>query len=208
MDSDSIAQIDEGARVFTAKHGKGRTPVGSHAAFAVGVSVLLLVALLVWIFLGRAGTFPNEALKIAATGAKAAPNQFDAVEEKASELQDWFALKGFDNFQVPAEFDGFDVVGVRRSTVVDQPIAQALVPENVMYFYCFASSAVRNQHRAGGELAHHGGGSIRSRYPRGERHVFSHCLSRFEARDEGSIAKNRCLPLDVLVVTNLRLRSA
>jgi hypothetical protein len=139
LDSDSIAQIDEGARVFTAKHGKGRTQVGNHAAFAVGVGFLLLVALLVWIFLGRAGTFPNEALKIAATGAKAAPNEFDAVEEKVSELQDWFALKGFDNFQVPAEFGAFDVVGVRQFTVDNEPIAQALIPENVMYFYCFAS---------------------------------------------------------------------
>jgi len=113
--------------------------VGNHAAFAVGIGFLLLVALLVWIFLGRAGTFPNEALKIAATGAKAAPNEFDAVEEKVSELQDWFALKGFDNFQVPAEFGAFDVVGVRQFTVDNEPIAQALIPENVMYFYCFAS---------------------------------------------------------------------
>ncbi len=98
LDSDSIAQIDEGARVFTAKHGKGRTQVGNHAAFAVGVGVLLLVALLVWMFLGRAGTFPNEALKIAATGAKATPNQFDAVEEKASELARLVCPQGLRQF--------------------------------------------------------------------------------------------------------------
>ena len=78
-------------------------------------------------------------MKIAATGAKATPNQFDAVEEKASGLQDWFTLKGFDNFQVPAELASFDVVGVRQFTVDNEPVAQALVPENVMYFYCFAS---------------------------------------------------------------------
>jgi hypothetical protein len=139
LDADSIAQIDEGARAFTAKHGKGRTQVGNHAAFAVGVGFLLLIALLVWMFLGRAGTFPNEALKIAAVGSKATANEFDAVEEKAGGLQDWFALKGFDNFQVPAEFVGFDVVGVRLFTVDNEPVAQALAPENVMYFYCFAS---------------------------------------------------------------------
>jgi hypothetical protein len=139
LDADSIAQIDEGARAFAAKHGKGRTQVGNHAAFAVGVGFLLLIALLVWMFLGRAGTFPSEALKIAATGSKATANQFDAVEEKAGALQDWFALKGFDNFQLPAEFAGFDVVGVRLFTVDNEPVAQVLVPENVMYFYCFAS---------------------------------------------------------------------
>ena len=44
----------------------------------------------------------TEAVKIAMTGAKATPSQFDPVEEKADSLQDWFTLKGFDNFQVPA----------------------------------------------------------------------------------------------------------
>jgi hypothetical protein len=94
---------------------------------------------LVWLLLGRGGTFPNEALKIATTGAKATANQFDPVEEKAGALQDWFALKGFDNFQLPEEFAGFDVVGVRLFTVDNEPIAQVLVPQNTMYFYCFAS---------------------------------------------------------------------
>jgi hypothetical protein len=139
LDADSIAQIDEGARAFSARHGQGRTQLGNHAVFAVGVGFLLLIALLVWMFLGRAGTFPSEALKIAATGSKATANQFDAVDEKAGALQDWFALKGFDNFQLPAEFASFDVVGVRLFTVDNEPVAQVLVPENTMFFYCFAS---------------------------------------------------------------------
>jgi len=139
LDADSLAQIEEGARTFTARRGKGRTQVGNHAAFAVGVGFLLLIALLVWMFLGRAGTFPDEAVKIATTGAKATPNQFDPVEEKADSLQDWFTLKGFDNFHVPPELAHFDVVGVRIFTVDNEPIAQALVPENFMYFYCFSS---------------------------------------------------------------------
>lgn len=139
LDADSIALIDEGARAFSAKHGKGRTQVGNHVAFAVGIGFLLLVGLLVWLFLGRGGSFPNEALKIATTGAKATANQFDPVEEKAGALQDWFALKGFDNFQLPEEFASFDVVGVRLFTVDNEPIAQVLVPQNTMYFYCFAA---------------------------------------------------------------------
>src|SRR5262245_30044198 len=54
LDADSIAQIDEGARAFTTKRGKGRTQVGNHAVFAVGVGFLLLVALLIWMLFGRA----------------------------------------------------------------------------------------------------------------------------------------------------------
>jgi hypothetical protein len=139
LDADARAQVEEGARAFDAKHGGGRMRVGKHAAFAVGVGFLLLIGLLVWMYLGRAGTFPDEAVKIAMAGAKAAPDQFDPVEERADGLQDWFTLKGFDNFHVPREFAGFDVVGVRIFTVDNEPVAQVIVPENLMYFYSFSS---------------------------------------------------------------------
>jgi hypothetical protein len=138
LDADARAQIAEGVRAFASKQG-GRTQVAKHAAFAVGVGFLLLIGLLVWMFLGRAGTFPDEAVKIAMAGAKAPPDQFDPVEEKADALQDWFTLKGFDNFRVPPEFAKFDVVGVRIFAVDNEPIAQVIVPENHMYFYCFSS---------------------------------------------------------------------
>ena len=54
-------------------------------------------------------------------------------------MQDWFTLKGFDNFRVPREFAQFDVVGVRIFTVDNEPVAQVAVPENFMYFYCFSA---------------------------------------------------------------------
>jgi hypothetical protein len=139
LDADSRSQIEKAARAFAAKRGGGRTQVGKHAAFAVGVGFLLLVGLLIWILLGRAGTFPSEAIKIAAAGAKATPAQFDPVEEKAASLQDWFALKGFENFHIPPEFAHFDVVGVRIFTVENESVAQVAVPEKVMYFYSFPS---------------------------------------------------------------------
>jgi hypothetical protein len=137
--ADARSQIVEAARSFLTLHAAERTPLGRHAALAVGVGVLLLICLLVWIFLGRAGTFPDEAVKIAAAGAKAGPEQFDPVEEKADGLQDWFALKGFEAFRLPPEFARFDAVGVRIFTVENEPVAQVAIPEHAMYFYCFSS---------------------------------------------------------------------
>jgi hypothetical protein len=91
LDADSIAQIDE-ALAPSRRSGKGRTG-WQPRSLAVGAGFVIdrPAGLM---FLGRAGTFPNEALKIAAAGSKATPNQFDPVEEKAGALQDWFALKG------------------------------------------------------------------------------------------------------------------
>jgi hypothetical protein len=139
LDADSLEQVGQAARALAAKRGGWRTQVAKHAAFAVGIGFLLLIVLLVWMALGRAGTFPEEAVKIAAAGAKATPNQFDPVEEKAGSLQDWFALKGFDHFWIPPEFAAFDIVGVRIFTVENEPVAQVAVPERTMYFYCFSS---------------------------------------------------------------------
>jgi hypothetical protein len=139
LENDSREQIGQAARAIAAKRGGSRTQIAKHATFAVGIGLLLLICLLVWIALGRAGTFPDEAVKIAAAGEKASPNQFDAVEEKAGSLQDWFALKGFDNFRIPAEFAHFDIVGVRIFPVENESVAQVAVPEKTMYFYCFPS---------------------------------------------------------------------
>lgn len=133
--------VSEAARALAAKRSGERSPVSNPATIAVGVGFLLLIAVLVWNFLGRAGTFPDEAVKIATAGAKAGPEQFDPVEEKAGALQDWFALKGFDAFHIAPGLEGYDVVGVRIFKVDNELVAQAAVPENLMYFYSFPANA-------------------------------------------------------------------
>lgn len=133
------AQITAAARTLEGSGAHDRHLVRNPATIAVGIGFLLLIAILVWNFLGQAGVFPDEAIKIATAGAKASPEQFEALEEKAGALQDWFMLKGYDDFRVPPEFANFMVAGVRSFKVENEPIAQAAVPENVMYFYSFAA---------------------------------------------------------------------
>ncbi len=133
--------VSEAAHALAAKRSGERSPVNNPATIAVGVGFLLLIAVLVWNFLGRAGTFPDEAVKIATAGAKAGPEQFDPVEEKAGALQDWFALKGFDGFHIAPGLEDYDVVGVRIFKVDNELVAQAAVPENLMYFYSFPANA-------------------------------------------------------------------
>ena len=82
LDENSRAQIEEGARAFAAKHGGARARIGKHATFAVGIGFLLLVGLLVWMFLGRAGTFPDEAVKIAITRSQ---SDADSIRSRRGE---------------------------------------------------------------------------------------------------------------------------
>lgn len=115
-----------------------RPSLRNPATLAVGVGFLLLIAVLVWNFLGRAGTFPDDAVKIATAGGLASPSKFDEVQDKTEHLPDWFMLKGFDDFRIPPGFGGFDAVGVRIFRVEGESIAQvAVVADHPMYFYSF-----------------------------------------------------------------------
>lgn len=139
LDARAEEQIEDAAKELSAQHDEGRLSVRNPATLAVGFGFLLLVAVLVWYFLGQAGVFPDEAIKIATEGMQASPEQFEPVEERAGALQDWFMLKGNDIFRVPMQFENFTVAGVRSFKVENELIAQAAVPENAMYFFSFAS---------------------------------------------------------------------
>ncbi len=130
-------RLAAGAATLGTKH-SSRHSLRNPATLAVGVGFLLLVAVLVWNFLGRAGTFPDDAVKVATAGSKAAPAQFDEVQDKTEHLPDWFMLKGFDDFGLPPGFGSFDAVGVRLFRVEEETVAQvAIAYDHPVYFYSF-----------------------------------------------------------------------
>jgi len=130
---------DIGARsaAISAVRSRRRFNPRDPAMLAVAIGFLLLVAVLVWHFLGRAGVFPEEALTIAAEGAKLREDQFEVVEDKAGALGDWFVLKGFDRFHVPTKFANYQVAGARIFKIENRPVAVLAVPENHMFFLVF-----------------------------------------------------------------------
>ena len=137
VDSEAVSKASDR---LASKFQGHRITVRNPALLAVGLGFLLLVAVLTWHFLGQTGVFPDEVIKIAQAGAGATPDRFEAVDSKAGELQDWFMLKGFDSFRVPPGFENFPVVGVRLFSVEGERIAQALVPEQTMFFYSFPTT--------------------------------------------------------------------
>jgi len=127
----------EQAAGISAVRSKGRFNPRDPAMLAVAIGFLLLVAVLAWHFLGRAGVFPEEALTIAAEGAKLRAEQFEVVEDKAGDLGDWFVLKGFDRFHVPAKFANYQAAGARIFKIENRPVAVLAIPENYMFFLIF-----------------------------------------------------------------------
>lgn len=107
------------------------------AMISVCIGFFLLVAVLIWHFMGRAGVFPEDALAIAAEGAKLQNGQFEIVEQPAGSLEDWFLLKGFERFRIPQNFAHYQVAGARIFKFENHPVAILAVPENAMFFIIF-----------------------------------------------------------------------
>ncbi len=132
-----LVDLDSQAVAISAARSRRSFNPRDPAMLAVAIGFLLLVAVLAWHFLGRAGVFPEEALSIAAEGAKLRAEQFEVVEDKAGNLEDWFVLKGFDRFHVPAKFADYQVAGARIFKIENRPVAVLAVPENHMFFLIF-----------------------------------------------------------------------
>ncbi len=111
------------------------------AVWAVAASFLLLIGVAAWQFTGRAGAFPDEALKIAEQARKAGPEKFSPVEIKVGALPDWFALQGFDGLFIPDAFSGLDVVGARLFRHEGEPVAQMAVQDGERNLYLIAFPA-------------------------------------------------------------------
>jgi hypothetical protein len=129
--------LGEQVAAISAARSKRRFNPRDPAMLAVAIGFLLLVAVLAWHFLGRAGVFPEEALTIAVEGARLRAEQFEVVEDKAGDLEDWFVLKGFDRFHVPAKFANHQAAGARIFKIENRPVAVLAIPENYMFFLIF-----------------------------------------------------------------------
>ena len=132
-----LNDLDARAATISTSRKKHRFNPRDPAMLAVGLGFILLIALLTWHFLGRAGVFPEEALTIAAEGAKIRAEQYEVVEDKAGNLEDWFVLRGFDRFHVPAKFANFEAAGARIFKIDNRPVAVLAIPENYMRFLIF-----------------------------------------------------------------------
>lgn len=111
------------------------------AMISVVLGFLLLVGLLTWNFVSRQSEFPDEARTIADEGIGMQEGQFEAVDFPASELADWFLLKGFDTFRIPPAFANFRAAGARLARIDKQPVAFIAVPERLAFFIVFDPTA-------------------------------------------------------------------
>lgn len=123
---ESVEVPEEAVRVFAEKIQSASESMLSPrnpAMVSVALGFLLLVALLVWNFLGRPAAFPPDAVEIAGSAMKFDGEVFEDAGVPAGELVDWFVLRGFDGFFVPIGLDSVETEGATIAKIDNQPVA-------------------------------------------------------------------------------------
>ncbi len=131
------AEVEQALAEAVAALPARRFQPGDPAILAAALGFLLLVALLVWNFLGRPAAFPPDAAEIAETVIEIEDEPFDEVGEPAGEVEDWFLMKGFDGFKVPEHLAAnlAQTGGILK--VRNQDVAVVVVPGRDSRFVVF-----------------------------------------------------------------------
>jgi hypothetical protein len=112
--------------------------------FAVGVGLVATISMVIFLISDRLNSFEgadrlSELLESANT---LTGDEFEAVETKAGDLQDWFFLKhGLEHYAVPKQFANIKTIGCRVFKFNGTPVAQIMaVTDKEILFYMFQSS--------------------------------------------------------------------
>jgi hypothetical protein len=112
--------------------------------FAVGVGLVATISMVIFLISDRLNSFEgadrlSELLESANT---LTGDEFEAVETKAGDLQDWFFLKhGLEHYAVPKQFANIKTIGCRVFKFNGAPVAQIMaVTDKEILFYMFPSS--------------------------------------------------------------------
>jgi hypothetical protein len=117
--NDAIGGFASQVAAIPTRHFNPRDP----AIISVIIGFVLLVFVLTWDFLGRPASFPPDGLEVAESILEAENSAFQEVSVPAEELEDWFVLKGFDGFRIPASLLGKKVDSAAILQFEKQPLA-------------------------------------------------------------------------------------
>lgn len=121
------------------------------AMITVGLSLLVIVGLVVWIFMGKLGSVAGmqDVATMVQNGANGSADQFQAVETTAGALNDWFAMQSFEGFAVPRGMESVPVLGARVLRQNDTAVAVAVFAEPKALCYVFDAESLDLEPPAG-----------------------------------------------------------
>ena len=110
---------------------------------AVGVGLIATVCMVIFVISDRLNTFDgaDRISELLDAANSLTGDEFEAVETKAGDLQDWFFLKhGLEHYAVPKQFASVKTVGCRVFKFNGATVAQIMaVADKEVLFYMFPS---------------------------------------------------------------------
>jgi hypothetical protein len=121
--------------------------------FAVGVGLIATVCMVIFLISDRMNSFEgaDRIGELLDAANNLTGDEFEAVETKAGDLQDWFFLKhGLEHYAVPKQFANIKTVGCRVFKFDGATVAQIMaVTDKEMLLYMFPSSELGIKVRKG-----------------------------------------------------------
>ena len=111
--------------------------------FAVGVGLVATVCMIIFLISDRLNSFEgaDRISELLESANNLTGDEFEAVETKAGDLQDWFFLKhGLEHYAVPKQFANIKTVGCRVFTFDGAAVGQVMaVTDKEILLYMFPS---------------------------------------------------------------------
>lgn len=109
------------------------------AIISVIVAAILLMGLGIWLVFGKMSSFPgtSDTWRVVLEGNTTPWDRLEPLKLKMDVLNDWFAMKGMDQFWAPSTFGKLDIIGGGVFNVSDIPVAMGVIDHPRMFFYAF-----------------------------------------------------------------------
>jgi len=100
------------------------------AILAVLTGIVLLAFVVAWDFMGRPAAFPGDAMEVAADVFGIADEKFEPAGIPAGEMEDWFVLKGFEEFIAPGPLAAMPASSAALLNSGRVPVAVVEIPDH------------------------------------------------------------------------------
>lgn len=115
----------------------------AHPAILCAIAgVLLIVGFLVYVGVDRLRDFPgkDQAERMVETLSRMSGLEFEPARGQAGGLEDWFYMRGFEGFALPADLAKLPVAGSRVFKLNGHPVSQIAIEEHATILHVFRAS--------------------------------------------------------------------
>jgi hypothetical protein len=107
------------------------------AVLSLGLGVAIIIAVLVFLYVQNQRDFPGREnlVRIASTPKRMSGVELEPVTSAAGELGDWFYMRGYEGYRLPAELRSLPAVGSRLFRPDGHPVAQVAIDTHQSLLY-------------------------------------------------------------------------